>query len=102
MAWNVPTPPLETVRFTLRLPTQKNGRVAAVEAVGASSLKRAALWAFEETWTASQTREGLEPCDVIHWLALIASQDRPNTPFMLDRAQRGLPCWEQGELPLGM
>lgn len=102
MTWSVPTPALEAVRFTLHLPTQRNGRKTTLEAQGTSGNKRSSLWAYSEEWTAAQHDQGLQPCDTLHWLSLIAWQDRPNTPFLLDRATRGLPVWEQGELPLGM
>lgn len=102
MAYPSPPHPLETVRFTLRLPTQKNGRLTALEAVGGSDGQRGSLWAYEEHWTSSDQEDGLQPCDTLHWLGLIAWQDRPNSRFMLDRCLRGLPVWEQGELPLGM
>lgn len=77
---------LETIRFSLRLPTRRNGRVTVLEVQGDSSTKRGPLWVYRATWSESETTASLEPADQLHWLALTASQDRPWSQEAFNRA----------------
>lgn len=102
MAYPSPTQPLETVTFTLHVPTYRNDRRTRLHVTGSSEHRRNVLWSYSEEWSLTEQEDGLQPCDVVHHLALCSWQDRPNSRFLLDRSMRGLPCWEQGELPLGL
>jgi len=102
MAYPSPPAPLETVDFTLKLPTRRNEHTTTLFVAGRSQDRRTALWTYEEVWSWSEQQDGLQPVDVLHHIGLCTTQNRPNSRFMLDRSMQGLPCWEQGELPLGM
>lgn len=91
---------LETVRFTLRLPTPSNGRKTVVEASGWSSTKRASLWHHTESYDFSDMMPGgYDPADVLHHVALVALQDHPSSQHHFEMSIRGV-GWEQLELDL--
>lgn len=93
-----PSHTLEVVQFSLRLPDRRSGFTTLLEAHGRSSTSRSDLWSFKETWAKDEQRGGLEPCDVLHWLALAAAQDRPASQEALNRST--MPGgWEDVTLP---
>lgn len=89
---------LETVKLTVRLPDQRNGRLTIIEATGETSTQRGPLWTYRETWTADETRGGMEPADVAHWLLLAALQDRPPSQEAFSRSTTP-GGWEDVPLP---
>jgi len=89
---------LESVEFTLHLPTTKNGRRWRLEARGRSSTQRADLWSVVETWSPEEVREGLQPTDALQHIALVAAQDAPNSQTALEAQMIG-GGWEDVPLP---
>lgn len=70
---------LERVELKLYLPSRRNNRRSRLEASGWSDTKRGPLWSMAEQWSWSEVHAGLQPCDALHHVALVASQDRPVT-----------------------
>lgn len=93
-----PARELEVLELKLVLPHRKNGHVTSVDANGICRTKRAPLWHYRETWTATEQRMGLEPADWVHHLALTALQDQPGTLEGLQQSLRG-GAWEDVPLP---
>lgn len=98
MARHSPTHRLDTVRFKLTLPGPDNDALTTLEVLGESETKRSHLWAWQETWTAQEQREGLDFSDTLRWWALIAHQDRPRDQSTWNRQISGHAPWEQLEL----
>lgn len=98
MAFRSPSHALDTVTFTLKLPTAANDALTTLHVAGSADTKRTRLWTWEETWTRKEQREGLEPTDTLRWWALIASQDRPRDQATWNRQITGQPHGDQLEL----
>lgn len=86
-----PSHQLETVTFTLQLPTRRNQYLTRLEVRGEASTKRSSLWSVSESWTPAEQEAGLQPADALHHLALIALQDRPSSQEELFRQLTGEP-----------
>lgn len=90
---------LERVELRLYLPRQANGFMTTLMASGETSTKRGSLWSYTETWDHTEQRGLLEPTDALHYVALAAAQDRPNTQalFLSSITPGG---WTDVQLPL--
>lgn len=80
---------LERVELKLYLPTSRNSRITRLEASGWSETKRGPLWSIQESWSWSECVSGLQPCDALHHVALVAAQDRPVTQGGVEFALTG-------------
>lgn len=98
MAFRSPNHPLDTVTFTLHLPTAHNDALTTLGVVGSADTKRSRLWAWQETWTRQESNDGLDFSDTLRWWALIAAQDRPRDQETWNRQITGHPLTEQLEL----
>nr|CRY95214.1 hypothetical protein [uncultured prokaryote] len=93
-----PSHKLESVTMSLILPQQRNGFSTLLEVHGRASTCRTDLWSYRETWTETEQRALLEPCDQVHWLAQIACQDRPSSQEALAHSLSPT-AWEEVPLP---
>lgn len=93
-------PVLSRVDLSIHLPTLDNERMWGLEVIGRCTTKRASLWSRQLSWHQSEVDHGLQVCDEVNFLLHAVLQDRPVSPFWLDRAIRGLPGGVQLELPL--
>lgn len=81
---------LERVTLRVYLPNDASPNAVTTSAEGWAPTKRGHLWHVNESWSSDERSPGMmEPADWIHHLALVAMQDRPNTPERLDFALTG-------------
>lgn len=99
MAWKAPTHRLDVVDVKVRLPESGPDPTWRLEMLGRSSTQRASLWHRELSWPLHEVDHGLQVCDEVNWALHAILQDRPSSPFWLDRSLRGLPVGVQLELP---
>lgn len=100
MAYRSPDPKLEQVKLTVDLPTPANLGHWRLEMQGWSRTKRGSLWHREVDWASHEVDHGLQVADEVNFRLLAILQDRPSSPFWLDRAERGLPGGVQLSLDL--
>lgn len=86
---------LEVVHLTLKIPSITTDATAVVTAAGRSQYQRTNLWTYREEWAGEDPTRDLAPVDALHWVALAVWQDRPTSPFQLNRSLRGEPPWDQ-------
>lgn len=91
-------PPLTSVTLTIRIPHEATTRDWEIEMQGRSHLKRASIWHEKVSYTRGEVDHGLQVCDQVNWWLHAVLQDRPTSPFWLDRALKGLPVGVQGIL----
>lgn len=98
MAWKRPDRRLDRVDLTLHLPSHETDGGWKLTALGRCTNVRESLWSRKWEWTSSEVDNGLQVCDQLTWFSHVVTQDRPSSPFWLDRAERGLPVGVQGVL----
>lgn len=86
---------LEVVTFNLKLPSITTDATTVLTVSGRSQFQRSNLWTYREEWVKEDPTRDLAPVDALHWVALATWQDRPTSPFQLNRSLRGDPPWEQ-------
>lgn len=97
MAYRSAHHPLVTVRFTLTLPRVGGSEATRITATGENPYVKEPLWRWEESWSWSEQRDGLDPTDTLRWVALIALQDHPTDQETMNRRLALVPDWEQLE-----
>lgn len=83
MSYLPPTPALHRVTLVLEFSEDPDDPTVTARASGESAYKRGRLWQESAVFTPSDHDLRIEPADWLHHLALVALQDRPNTPERL-------------------
>lgn len=77
------TPPLHVVTFRLELSEDPQDETIVARATGESTYRRQRLWTEVSTFSADRDDLRHAPADWINHIALVALQDRPNSPERL-------------------
>lgn len=96
LRWITSPPTLDSFQITGRFVPSPSGLLLDLYADGRCDRKRSTLWTHSELVEVGGDR--YQASDLIHHLALVILQDRPNSNVALTRGLCGA-AWEQPELP---